>query len=115
MSVVSGMVTFGVAGPTVVNFGITVNEIDSILGSRNATVEIDGLLSHGHADSGNQFCHLSKDGRAEKNATKFVSGYTPAAAKSVEVAVTGGWGTSMIAMNASTANASYPPSLIART
>lgn len=116
MSVVSGQVTFGSTGSTNVGLGITTNSIETYMGSRSGgTIETDGLISVGHADSGNQFCRNSKDARADKDSSHCVTAYSAAGTKVLEAAVTGGWGTATLTFNVTIANSNYPFDIVART
>lgn len=112
---VSGQITFGSTGTKNVFFGIPVNDLDIYGGCRGGTVETDGLESRGHADTGNQFCRTSKDGRADKDTTHCVALYNSSAVKVVEARVTGGWGTSTLTFDCTIASSSFPFDAVART
>lgn len=114
-NVVSGQVSFGVSGNVIVGLGIPINSLETTSGARSSTVEINGLLSVGHADAGNQYVHATKDGRAEKDATRCIKEYDPSGTKVLEGKVASGWGTSLITFNITQPNANYSVDLIGRT
>lgn len=115
MSVVSGQVTFFSTGTVMVNFGITVNDLDCYMGSRTGTVETDGLLSVGHANSGNQFCRMQADGKAQKDTSHCICAYDSAGNTVLQASVTAGWGTSILTFNVAVVNANYSWDAVVRT
>lgn len=115
MSVKSGKVTFGSTGSLMIYVEVNAVDVDFYAGSRDGTVETNGMLAVGHADEGKQFCHTIKDGKSETSQTKCMVAYNAAGTKVLEFNVSGGWGTPFLTFNVTLANANYPFELVART
>lgn len=115
MNVISGKVTFGSTGAKVVGIGINFIDLDFTAGSRDATVETNGIFAHGHADANKQFCHTIRDGGSETSQTKAMRAYDAAGNIVLEFNVTGGWGTAFANINVTVADPNYPFELVARS
>lgn len=111
---VSGLVTL-TSGVSIVAVGINANDVDTLMGCRASTVETSGMLSHGHADAGNQSCRTTIDGRADRSATNCFYHYNGSGVKVLEGKITAGWGTSMLTINMTTATTNFPADLVVRT
>lgn len=114
MTVVSGKVTFGSTGPQMLLLGINFNEADLYAGARDGTTETNGLLAIGHADANKQFCHTTRDGSSETIQTKAMRLKDASGNVVLEFNITGGWGTTVMNINVTVANASYPFEIVAR-
>lgn len=115
MSVVSGKATIASTGSQMLLVGINFNDVDFYAGSRDGVVETSALLCVGHADAGKQFCHTVRNGSSETSQTKCVRLKNTAGTVVLEFSVTGGWGTPVMTVNATAADANYPCEMVART